>query len=72
MEGRDFYHRPDDEKRMVVIPREEDFGTWLDAPAEGAAELVRRCPPADLRPCSGQVFKLALMGHTKPLCEERA
>jgi putative SOS response-associated peptidase YedK len=42
------YHRPDDERRMVVVLREEDFGAWLDASAEGAAEFMRQCPPSDL------------------------
>ena len=42
------FHRPDDEKRMVVILREEDFGDWLDAPADESREFMRQCPPADL------------------------
>ena len=28
------FHRPDDEKRMIVLLREEDFDSWLDAPPE--------------------------------------
>ena len=43
------YHRPDDEKRMVVILREEQFGIWLDALADRAAEFMRQCPPTDLQ-----------------------
>jgi putative SOS response-associated peptidase YedK len=42
------YHRPDDEKRMVVVLRQEDFGAWLSSPAEGAMEFMRQCPPGDL------------------------
>jgi putative SOS response-associated peptidase YedK len=42
------YQRPDDEKRMVVILREDDYDAWLKAPAEGAMDFMRQCPPADL------------------------
>ncbi len=42
------YHRPDDEKRMIVVLREEDYGAWLDAPAERSADFMRQCPPSDL------------------------
>jgi putative SOS response-associated peptidase YedK len=42
------YHRPDDEKQMVVILREEDFDAWLDAPADRSIEFMRQCPPSDL------------------------
>ena len=39
------YHRPGDEKRMIVILREEDFDAWLDAPADRSMEFMRQCPP---------------------------
>ncbi len=42
------YHRPDDEKRMIVVLREEDFDAWLDAPPERSMEFMRQCPPQDL------------------------
>lgn len=42
------YHRPDDEKRMVVILRPEDYDAWLTAPPERSMEFMRQCPPADL------------------------
>ncbi|MDB5975128.1 MAG: hypothetical protein JWR07_1888 [Nevskia sp.] len=42
------YHRPDDEKRMIVLLREEDYDAWLDAPPERSMEFMRACPPEDL------------------------
>lgn len=42
------FHRPGDEKRRIVILREEDFDAWLDAPAERSMEFMRQCPPEDL------------------------
>lgn len=42
------YHRPGDEKRMIVILREEDYDAWLDAPAARSMDFMRQCPPQDL------------------------
>jgi putative SOS response-associated peptidase YedK len=42
------YHRPDDEKRMIVVLREEDFDAWLDAPPERSMDFMRQCPPEHL------------------------
>jgi putative SOS response-associated peptidase YedK len=42
------YHRPAEEKRMVVILREDDYDAWLKAPAQGSMDFMRQCPPADL------------------------
>ena len=42
------YHRPDDEKRMIVLLRQEDFDASLDAPAERSMDFIRQCPPGDL------------------------
>jgi putative SOS response-associated peptidase YedK len=42
------YHRPDDEKRMIVILRPEDHDAWLDAPADQSMEFMRQCRPEDL------------------------
>lgn len=42
------YHRPGDEKRMVVILRPEDYDAWLAAPADRSMDFMRPCPPADL------------------------
>jgi putative SOS response-associated peptidase YedK len=36
------YHRAEDEKRTVVILREEDYDAWLDAPAQRSMEFMRR------------------------------
>jgi putative SOS response-associated peptidase YedK len=42
------FHRPGDEKRMVVILHPQDHGAWLAAPPERSMEFMRLCPPADL------------------------
>ena len=42
------YHRPDDEKRMIVILREEDFDAWLDASAQKSMDFMRQCAPKGL------------------------
>ena len=42
------YHRPDDEKRMVVILRPDDYDAWLAAPPDASMEFMRQCPPGDL------------------------
>jgi putative SOS response-associated peptidase YedK len=42
------YHRPKDEKRMVVILPEEEYEAWLNAPARSSMDFMRQCPPAEL------------------------
>ena len=42
------YQRPDDEKRMVVILRPDDYEAWLAAPAAASMDFMRQCAPADL------------------------
>ena len=42
------YHWPDDEKRMIVLLRQESFDAWLDAPPQRSMEFMRACPPEDL------------------------
>jgi putative SOS response-associated peptidase YedK len=42
------YHRPGDEKRMIVILKPEDYDAWLDAPADQSMEFMRQCPPEHL------------------------
>jgi putative SOS response-associated peptidase YedK len=42
------FQRPDDEKRMVVILRREEYMAWLNAPSERTMEFMRQCPPANL------------------------
>lgn len=38
------YHRPEDEKRMIVMLLEDDFDAWLDVPADRSMEFMRQCP----------------------------
>jgi putative SOS response-associated peptidase YedK len=42
------YHRPDHEKRMVVILSENQSDAWLDAPPEHSMDFMRPCPPNDM------------------------
>jgi putative SOS response-associated peptidase YedK len=42
------FHRPGDEKRMIVLLREEDYDAWLDAPAQRSMEFMRACAPDDM------------------------
>jgi putative SOS response-associated peptidase YedK len=41
------FHRPGEEKRMVVILDEAEYNAWLDCPRERMAGFMR-CYPADL------------------------
>lgn len=36
------FHRPEDEKRMVVILREQDYGSWLSCRVDEAPAFFRR------------------------------
>lgn len=38
------FHKPQDEKRMVVILREDQYDEWLDAPAVRSMEFMRQFP----------------------------
>lgn len=40
------YHRPEDEKRMVVIFPEAQYGEWLDASPLQALEFLQQYPAA--------------------------
>jgi putative SOS response-associated peptidase YedK len=42
-------HKPQDEKRMVVILNPDSFETWLKGSEREAWELVRQCPAEVLR-----------------------
>lgn len=42
------YHRPGDEKRMVVVLREEQYDDWLNAPAESSMDFLQPCAAEDL------------------------
>jgi putative SOS response-associated peptidase YedK len=41
------FHKPEDEKRMVVTLDDAEYDIWLDAPAERMASFVR-CYRAEL------------------------
>ncbi|HYF61140.1 MAG TPA: SOS response-associated peptidase [Burkholderiaceae bacterium] len=38
------FHKPQDEKRMVVVLDEADYDRWLDAPQDAAPEFLARYP----------------------------
>jgi putative SOS response-associated peptidase YedK len=38
------FHKPDDEKRMVVVLDEADYDRWLDAPQARMRDFLTRCP----------------------------
>lgn len=38
------YHKPEDEKRMVVILPKGLYMDWLDAPAHTSADFMRQYP----------------------------
>jgi putative SOS response-associated peptidase YedK len=38
------FHRPDDEKRMVVVLDEADYDRWLDAPKDRMRDFLVRYP----------------------------
>lgn len=42
------YHRPEDEKRMVVVLPRGLYRDWLDAPVEASADFMRRYPAGRL------------------------
>ncbi len=38
------YHKPQDEKRMVVVLQEEDYDAWLSVPATESREFLKQYP----------------------------
>jgi putative SOS response-associated peptidase YedK len=42
------YHKPDDEKRMVVILNEAAYDAWLQAPASESRDFLRQFPADNL------------------------
>lgn len=42
------FHRPEDEKRMVVILGEADYGEWLDERNAEPYALLRQFDPNDM------------------------
>ena len=43
------FHKPDDEKRMVVILNKEDYDAWLLAPAAESRDFLRQFPADNLQ-----------------------
>ena len=43
------FHKPTDEKRMVVILEPEQFEGWLQAPAHHSMEFLQPFPAESLR-----------------------
>ena len=42
------YHKPEDEKRMVVILNDGDYDAWLAAPATHSSDFLRQFPADNL------------------------
>ena len=47
------YHRPGEEKRMVVILPEEAYASWLTAPVNRMSDFLRHFPASELVPDTG-------------------
>jgi putative SOS response-associated peptidase YedK len=63
------FHKPEDEKRMVVILPEGSFGDWLNAAATDSGEFLN-CFPADLLQATG--VRMQKPTTTKPETESKA
>jgi putative SOS response-associated peptidase YedK len=46
------YHKPTDEKRMVVVLYEHDYDAWLTAPAQDSRDFLKQYPAEELVACS--------------------
>jgi putative SOS response-associated peptidase YedK len=42
------FHKPDDEKRMVVVLPESEYDAWLDAPVEASMGFMRQFSASEL------------------------
>jgi putative SOS response-associated peptidase YedK len=42
------FHKPEDEKRMVVVLEEDQYDAWLRAPAAESREFLRQYPAENL------------------------
>ena len=49
------FHKPQDEKRMVVILEEDDYQKWLQSPLEDNQSYIRAYPPECLTLFTQQV-----------------
>ena len=47
------YHRPGEEKRMVVILPEEAYASWLTASVNRVSDFLRHFPASQLVPDTG-------------------
>lgn len=43
------FHKPTDEKRMVVILPQDSYDAWLGATPDGSADFMRQYPPEFLQ-----------------------
>ena len=43
------FHKPQDEKRMVVILAEDQYDEWLQAPAGKSMDFMRQYPAFELQ-----------------------
>jgi putative SOS response-associated peptidase YedK len=57
------FHKPADEKRMVVVLPESAYGAWLDAPVEQQRELLRPCAAELLAAQATELAPLSKMDH---------
>lgn len=42
------FHKPDDEKRMVVVLPESEYDAWLDAPVDASMGFMRQYAAEEL------------------------
>ena len=42
------FHKPEDEKRMVVVLPQAFYAEWLDATVSQSVDLIQSCPLPDL------------------------
>ena len=42
------FHKPEDEKRMLVILNEDAYEAWLNAPVEQSMDFMRQYPAEHL------------------------
>jgi putative SOS response-associated peptidase YedK len=54
------FHQPGDEKRMVVILPEDQYGDWLEASSDQARDLMREYPAGKLQ-ANGAVTQPTLL-----------
>jgi putative SOS response-associated peptidase YedK len=60
------YHKPEDEKRMVVILNEDSYDAWLKAPADKSMDFMRQYPAELLRAVPAALPPLAKKKPSPP------